>query len=212
MKITNFRLFQDDDTPIPFFPSPNIGGALAPDMLIMHFTAGQNEAGAIAWMTNPASKVAAHLLVGKEGAITQLVPFNRIAYHAGTSSWKGRTALNRYAIGIELDNPGPLKNVNNQWVSSFKVAYPVEDILIAKHKFGATVFGWPKFPDAQIEAATALATLLVYTYNMTDIVGHDDVAPTRKWDPGPAFPMDEFRTEVFRRVDELKNPAQNPTP
>jgi len=211
MKINNFRLYQDDDTPIPFFPSPNIGGTLAPDMLIIHFTAGANEAGAIAWMTNPASQVSSHLLIGKEGAITQLVPFNRIAYHAGTSAWKGRTALNRYAIGIELDNPGQLKRVNNQWVSSFKKVYPDEDSLVAKHKYGAITYGWPKYPAVQIESATELATLLVRTYKMTEIVGHDDVAPRRKWDPGPAFPLDDFRTEVMRRVEELNNADQEPS-
>jgi len=212
MKINNFRLFQDDDTPIPFPPSPNIGGTLAPDMLIIHFTVGANEAGAIAWMTNPASQVSSHLLVGKEGAITQLVPFNRIAYHAGTSAWKGRTALNRYAIGIELDNPGQLKCVSSQWTASFKQVYPDEGVLVAKHKFGATTYGWPKFPDVQLESATALAALLLQTYKLTEIVGHDDVAPRRKWDPGPAFPMDDFRAEVFRRAAELNGADQKPAP
>ena len=212
MKINNFRLFQDDDTPIPFFPSPNIGGRLAPDMLIIHFTAGANEAGAIAWMTNPASQVSSHILIGKAGAITQLVPFNRIAWHAGTSAWKGRTALNRYAIGIELDNPGQLKCVSNQWISSFKQVYPDEGVLVAKHKFGATIYGWPEYPDVQIESATALAVLLVQTYKLSEIVGHDDVAPRRKWDPGPAFPIDDFQTEVLRRAAELNDANQKPAP
>jgi len=212
MKINNFRLFQDDDTPIPFIPSPNIAGKQTPDMLIIHYTAGANEAGAIAWMTNPKSQVSSHILIGKDGAITQLVPFNRIAWHAGPSAWKGRTDLNRYAIGIELDNPGQLKRVNNQWVSSFKKVYPDEDILVAKHKYGATTYGWPKYPAVQIESVTELATLLVYTYELTEIVGHDEVAPRRKWDPGPAFPIDDFRTEVLRRVTEINDANQKPAP
>ena len=202
MKIIENRLYQDDDTPIHFVPSPNLGGTLIPDMLIVHFTAGQSEAGAIQWMINRQSRAASHILIGKTGTITQLVPFNRIAYHAGTSSWKGRSALNRYAIGIELDNPGQLKRSGTHWVSWFLKQYPDEEVLVAKHKYGARIYGWPLYPPAQIEAAAELAALLVRYYRLTELLGHDDVSRARKWDPGPAFPMEDFRTEVLRRASD----------
>ena len=201
MKIIENRLYHDDDTSYRFAPSPNIAGTLIPDMLIVHFTAGQTEAGAIQWMTNPQSRATSHILIGKSGSITQLVPFNRIAYHAGTSSWKGRSALNRYSIGIELDNPGQLKKSGANWVSWFLKKYPDEEVLVAKHKYGARIYGWPLYPPAQIEATIEVAVQLVRFYKLTEILGHDDVSKARKWDPGPAFPMDDFRAEVLRRVE-----------
>jgi N-acetylmuramoyl-L-alanine amidase len=202
LKINNYRLCQDDDTPLPFVPSPNIGGTLKPDLLIMHFTAGQNAAGAIQWLVNPKSSASSHIVIGQDTSITQLVLFDRIAYHAGASSWEGRTALNRYSIGIELDYPGPLKCSNDHWTSWFNKVYNDDEVIVAKAKYGARTYGWPKYPDVQIEAAVAVAALLVETYQLTEILGHEDIAQGRKWDPGPAFPMDDFRAEVFKRVQD----------
>jgi len=206
MKILSSRLAQDDDTPYPFVPSPNIGASLVPDLLIMHYTAGQTEAGAVQWLINPNSGVSSHLVIGKDGSITQVVPFNRIAWHAGASSWKGRTGLNRYSIGIELDYPGPLTKSGDHWVASFKKDYPDTNITVAKALNGARTYGWLSYPDIQIETAIQVAVVLFQNYKITEILGHDEIAPGRKWDPGPAFPREYFRTEVQKRL------AGNPSP
>ena len=210
MKIDNYRLYQDDGASLPFAATPNMGGTLKPDLLIIHFTAGQTEAGAIQWMTNPKSKASSHIVIGKDGSITQLVPLNRIAYHAGTSSWEGRTALNRYSIGIELDYPGQLKCSSGRWITWFNKAYDDDDVIVAKAKYGARTYGWLKYPDVQLEAAVEVAALLVGTYQLKEILGHEDISQRRKWDPGPAFPMEDFRAQVQKRVEEASQAEPGP--
>ncbi|WP_307288791.1 N-acetylmuramoyl-L-alanine amidase [Pedobacter agri] len=98
---------------MPFKPSPNIGKNkagvplnLTPQYLIQHFDAAANATGAISWMLSPKSKVSAHLHIDREGNITQLVAFNRIAHHAGESEWRGLFGMNSRSIGIEIQNTG----------------------------------------------------------------------------------------------------------
>ncbi|WP_249152025.1 N-acetylmuramoyl-L-alanine amidase [Bradyrhizobium liaoningense] len=75
---------------MPFVKSPNHGGALKPRFIVIHDTAsGLKDDGDISWLTNPAAKVSAHVVVSRQGKITQLVPFNVVAWHAGHSQWKG---------------------------------------------------------------------------------------------------------------------------
>jgi N-acetylmuramoyl-L-alanine amidase len=206
MKIIEHRLTQDDDTPYPFKASPNIGSTLVPDLIIVHFTAGQTLSGAVQWLINPKSAVSSHLVIGKDGEITQLVPFNRVAWHAGTSAWKGRSALNRYSIGIELDYPGPLTKSGDHWVASFKKDYPDTNILVAKAMYGARTYGWLSYPDIQVETTIQAAVALFQSYKITEILGHEEIAPGRKWDPGPAFPWDYVRSEVQKRLSDTANP------
>ena len=86
-----------------------------PDNLIIHFTEGQSLDGAVSWLTNPVSQVSAHVVIGRDGQIAQTVPFNIIAWHAGVSSWQGRKQMNKYSIGIELDNAGMLQKTRLGW-------------------------------------------------------------------------------------------------
>jgi hypothetical protein len=109
MKIVEDLLRNDDGSPLAFKASPNRGGSFAhglPDTLVVHFTAGRSAESSVRWLTDKRAKASAHVVIGEDGAITQLVPFNVVAWHAGTSKWKAREGLNRYSIGIELDNPG----------------------------------------------------------------------------------------------------------
>ena len=119
MKIIDHRLHQDDGTPVTFKASPNIGDAVKPEYIVIHYTAGGNAKGAVGWLCNPASKVSAHLVIGRDGSVTQLVPFDRVAWHAGISQWEGRTGLNAYSIGIELDNAGRLVRKEDGWMAAF---------------------------------------------------------------------------------------------
>src|SRR5689334_6576404 len=99
-----------DGAPVPFVESPNTSGArMEPTLLVLHDTAGSTAAGAVAWFKNSASTVSAHLVVERDGSITQCVEFDRVAWHTGKSSWRGKANCNGYAIGIEIANPGGLK-------------------------------------------------------------------------------------------------------
>lgn len=174
-------------------PSGNHGGKFAPvpRILIMHYTAGTSLESATAWLRTPASVASAHWILGVDGKGNQLVPNDTVAWHAGKSRWRDMVSMNHYAWGLELVNPGPCTLLNGKWYAGGK---PVLLPFVGKHKNGTSaVTHWAPYPEAQIAGAVALARKL----GVNEIIGHDDVAPERKIDPGPAFPMEEFRRRVF---------------
>lgn len=207
MKIVDHRLQLDDGAPVAFRPSPNHGGALTPDTLVIHFTAGRTANGSVQWLTNPRARASAHVVIAEDGGLTQLVPFNVIAWHAGRSTWKGRDGLNRYAIGIELANPGNLKRTGSKWRTWFGTEVDSDEVLVARHKNEEVEQGWKVFPTQQLDAALELGILLVSTYGLGEVVGHDDIAPGRKIDPGPAFPIDRYRGLLLGRAEESGLPV-----
>ena len=203
MKIVDHRLCLDDGTAYPFVASPNIGDKIEHEYLVLHYTAGRTAAGAVQWLTNPAAQASAHLIIGRDGAITQLVPFDTVAWHAGASSWEGRVGLNRYSIGIEMDNAGRLTRHGNRWRAWFGADYPDGEVIEAVHKHETEPCGWHIYTPEQIEVVSEVATLLMQEYGLLDVIGHEDIAPGRKSDPGPAFPMQNLRARVLgRRGDE----------
>ena len=202
MKIVRHRLHHDDGTPYPYRESPNRGGKIDHKFLVIHYTAGSSVDGSVRSLTDSGSSASAHLVIGRDGSIVQLVPFDRVAWHAGRSKWAGLSGLNQYSIGIELDNAGRLKRSGNRWQSWFGREYDDGDVVEATHKNEKSAAGWHLYPAAQIEAAHAISQLLVRRYKLRDVVGHDDIAPYRKSDPGPAFQLDSFRSSVMGRGDE----------
>jgi N-acetylmuramoyl-L-alanine amidase len=142
-------------------PSPNQdgrGGATI-DMLVLHYTGMKTAKAALDRLCDPAAEVSAHYSVDEGGTVYAHVPEARRAWHAGVSFWAGATDINARSIGIELVNPG--------------------------HEFG-----YRDFPDAQIEALITLChgILLRHPIPSARVLGHSDVAPARKEDPGELFP------------------------
>ena len=208
MKIVDHRLVHDDGTPYRFVSTPNVSsGALKPTYLVMHYTAGSSAQESISWLANPQAKASAHIVIARDGTITQMVPFNRVAWHAGKSTWKGIDGLNSWSIGIELDNPGKLARKNGQWVSAFGGKYRDEDVLEAIHKNETEKAGWFRYPAPQMEAARQLSRLLVQTYGLKEVIGHEDISPGRKQDPGPAFPWTDFLGFVTGGAVSAAQPA-----
>lgn len=201
MKVINHLLYTDDDKQVPFVRSPNIQRGLKPAYIVIHYTAGNTVAGAVATLTNPSAKVSAHLVIGRDGSITQLVPFDTIAWHAGASSWDGLTGLNQYSFGFELDNNGRLNRKGSQWASIFGHIIPDDQVLVATHKNGKGPFGWQTYTEPQLLATIEASQALFDAYHLLDVVGHDDIAPLRKYDPGPAFPMDSLRAKIVGRAE-----------
>lgn len=206
MKIQNHRLIADDGQPVRCVETPNKGGVMSPQYLVVHYTAGASADGSLAWLCNPSAKAAAHLLIARDGGVTQLVAFNRVAWHAGQSQWAGRSGLNGFSIGIELDNAGKLERVGRRWLSACtKREYPDDEVLVARHKHDrpdAPPCGWQEYSAAQLDAASEIGVLLMRKYSLKDVLGHEDVAPGRKADPGPAFPLASFRSRLLGRADE----------
>jgi N-acetylmuramoyl-L-alanine amidase len=201
MKITRHRLALDGAA-AQWQPSPNHGGKLEPEYLVIHYTAGRSLEESVNWLGSKASKASAHVVIGRDGTIVQQVAFDRVAWHAGASSWEGRVGLNRWSIGIELDNAGKLTRHGSRWRSWFGQTYDPDDVLEATHKHESEPAGWHVYTPEQLDAALELATSLVERYGLRDIIGHDDISPGRKSDPGPAFPMASFRARIFGRREE----------
>jgi len=142
-------------------PSPNHEprpDGMVVDMLVLHYTGMQSGTAALERLCDPAAKVSAHYVIEEDGRVFALVPEDRRAWHAGAASWRGNSDINSRSIGIELVNPG--------------------------HEFG-----YRPFPAAQIEALAELAPGILSRHPIPprNVVGHADVAPRRKEDPGELF-------------------------
>jgi N-acetylmuramoyl-L-alanine amidase len=199
---------------IQILKSGNARSLIDPDYLIIHYTATDTASEASNWFMNTSNNpdfIAAHIVLDYDGTITQHVPFNRRANHAGTSTWDGVDNMNYHSIGIEIVNPGFVEKLAD---GSFRRAktknYPVSassKILKAdhKHKFWTDKDNhfWFKYPNAQMQALYTLSHLLMNHYQLVTAVGHDDISPARKPDPGPAFNWTAFRNAVFGQASDI---------
>jgi N-acetylmuramoyl-L-alanine amidase len=144
-----------------WLPSPNIEPrkeGRRPSILLLHYTGMKSAAASLAWLCNPKSKVSCHYLVDEQGRITQMVDEDLRAWHAGIASWRGESDINSLSIGIEIHNPGH-------------------------------TMGYPDFPPRQMESVAALCRDILgrHPIEPRDVLGHSDVAPRRKADPGEKF-------------------------
>jgi N-acetylmuramoyl-L-alanine amidase len=202
MKIKNHRLCFNDGKKVPFKATPNRGRRIDPKYLIMHYTAGRSFESSVRWLTNPLSRASAHLVIGRNGDIQQLVPFNVKAWHAGRSEWNNISGLNSHSIGIEMDNAGKMMRHMDKWRAWFGEIYEEDEVIEAVHKHDDERHGWQVYTSTQLEVAVEIAALLVDHYKLEDVLGHDDISPFRKMDPGPAFPMMSFRSIAMGRADD----------
>lgn len=148
-------------------PSPNFDArSRAIDAVILHYTGMQSGEEAIARLTDPLAQVSAHYVVEEDGRIFRLVAEEQRAFHAGVSTWRGESEINARSIGIEIVNPG------HEW-------------------------GYRDFPRAQIESVVALLKSIREQRRIAParVLGHSDVAPLRKEDPGERFPWKRLAAE-----------------
>lgn len=207
MKLSRHRLEGEE-----YRSSPNQGGALVPSYVVMHYTATPSVSSAVGWLTDRRARASAHLVIGRDGEAVQLVPFNRVAWHAGRSRYDGLSGLNLHSIGIELENAGRLEETAaGGWRAWFGREYDEAEIMVAPHRSApADLAGWPLYPEAQIMAAAEIVSLLAGRYAIREVIGHDDCAPGRKVDPGPAFPLSSFASRALgRNADD--EPRHRPT-
>lgn len=188
---------------VAFEATQNQSGEMKPEYVVIHYTATQSKTGVVQAFKTPSLKVSAHLVVGTDGNATQMVPFNRIAWHAGASQWAGRSGCNGFTIGIEIVNPGPLLKTSNGYSDVYGHRYS-GDAIEAYHKSGFVRQWkyWATYPTEQLDAVEQICACLFETYGIKDVVGHDDIAPGRKFDPGPAFPLESLRGRLQGRVSD----------
>ena len=127
-------------------------------MVVLHYTGMESAAAALERMCDPQAEVSAHYMIDEDGTVCRLIDEARRAWHAGRSYWRGITDVNSASIGIELVNPG--------------------------HEFG-----YRPFTDAQMEALLPLLAEIIQRHDIprANVVGHSDIAPDRKQDPGELF-------------------------
>ena len=165
-------------------PSPNHDARRLPiTLIVLHYTGMADAEAAIARLTDPQARVSSHYLVAEDGRVLQLVDESRRAWHAGRSHWRGIDDVNSASIGIELVNPG--------------------------HEHG-----YRPFPEPQMAALMPLMADLVRRYGITrgNIVGHSDIAPSRKDDPGELFDWERLakvRLALPRPSKYLTDPEWN---
>lgn len=167
------------------------------DTIVIHYTAGGSAESSARYLVKNEIKASAHLVIGRQGEIFHLVPFDTIAWHAGESSYGTRKWLNQYSIGIELDNAGPLKKAGSEYQAWFGTKYQANDVVQATHRNETSSRYWHTYTEKQIAACREVCELLIQNYGIKLIVGHEEIAPKRKSDPGPAFPLDRFRDNLL---------------
>jgi len=202
LSVRNHRLVGDK---VFYRATPNTGGPLKPRYLVFHYTAGSSAASSIESLCTrrPQGNASAHLVLARDGAITQLAPFNVVTWHAGVSQWLATVGLNSASIGIEIDNAGPMNQVGSRFVAWFGREYPASEVMMAAHRHGGPVRPWHAYTEAQIMRCLELADLLVQQYGLQDVLGHEDIARGRKQDPGPAFPLASIAGRALGRSDDV---------
>lgn len=179
------------------------GGEIRPQLIVLHDTAGRlAQFNSVHWFARRDCKTSAHVVVERDGTITQMVRFDRKANHAGHSIWRGRRQCNSFSIGIEIVNPGECDANGRAWFHKDSAGRPREpgfplDQLM--HHPSPTTHGtgparWMPYTGAQIDAVNQLCRALVDAYpDVNEIVTHWMISPGRKFDTNPLFPLDEVR-------------------
>lgn len=209
MQIKNHKL---SGSGIAYQESPNHSGkfqANLPDTIVIHYTAGSSAQSSVKTLCDPDTKASAHLVVGRDDSITQLVPFDTVAWHAGRSSYAGRSGYNKYSIGIEIDNAGRLSKSGNSYAAWFGRRYDADDVVEATHRNESRPDFWHAYTEGQIQLVNDLCKLLMAQYPIKAILGHEEIAPQRKSDPGPAFPLDRLRDRLLE-ADRSQEEAEQP--
>lgn len=176
-------------------PSPNIGGRMEAQLIVIHETAGRLDAGSAAdWLCNPRSGVSAHFTIERSGEVVQHVACDVVAWHAGKSSWDGRQNCNGFSIGIELVGPGALVKMGSSGKAWFGGTWPLAECeQCTSPPHGGTGY-WLAFTPEQLAACRGLVAALLKAYpRITDVRGHFEISPGRKVDPNPTFDMDAMR-------------------
>lgn len=175
-----------------FVPSPNFGvraDECEIDLLLLHYTATPTGEDALHWLTTPESQVSSHYLIYEDGTIIQMVGEEHRAWHAGVSIWQGMRDINSCSIGIEIQNLGQ----------------------------GGDGQELPPYPEAQMRAVEELCLDIMARHSISParVLGHSDVAPGRKLDPGPHFDWARLAQKgigIWPHIDPLATDPLTPDP
>lgn len=201
MRIANHRLVDPaEGIRVEYREDPDAAksGSLVPEIVCIHY-AVTSSAQATAAVLEAREYVSCHVTLDATGLIIQQVPFNKIAWHAGTSLYKGRPKVSTFALGIEISNPGPLELKGGQYYTTWGKLW-TGGVVEAWHPNDTHHRGWRywcEYTQTEIDLTIHLCELFRQNYGIKDIVQHSDIAPGRKSDPGPAWPHQAVLDAVF---------------
>ena len=189
-KVDNDNWLLSNDVPVAAIPCSQqkySSGNNICDYIVFHYTGSGSAKSAHNTYQLPSSQVSWHLTLDMDGTVYQLLDFRKRAWHAGISNWtkpdgSPTGGLNKWAIGIEMINPGPLSYKNGRWETWYGSAVPQHKIFVDENNKA-----WYNYTAQQKAAADAIVPALIAKYKCVDILGHEDISPGRKTDPGPAF-------------------------
>ena len=169
----------------------------AAESIVIHYTAGASALSSARYLTTDNTPVSAHLLIGRDAKIIQMVDFQTQAWHAGKSQLLGKTDLNAWTIGIELDNAGLLYERDNRYYAWFGKRIPDDQIVrLVNPQTGFHAY-WQAYTEKQLNTLNEVCKLLLFHYKVKRIVGHNEISLSGKIDPGPAFPMPDFKKLIY---------------
>ncbi len=195
--------------------------------LVIHYTVGEHFESMVAALSKDgAGHGSAHIVLGRDGEITQVEDFRTILWHAGKSYWKGRYNINKSSIGIEVCNQGWLneRNSDGSWRQSwgnYRSRWHNSDTVVVSHHSDPNTFiptkgpgtqpgvpAWAQYTEKQLEVLEALVPVIQKEYNVREVVGHDDISPQRKQDPGEC--MDRSLFTKWNNQPIVVNPDPEP--
>lgn len=212
MRIENHRLVSATPDFRPEYSPDEQGGPLPKEGLIavIHYSVTET-AEATKRVLDYRDFVSCHLTIDKTGRIIQMVPFDRVAFHCGGSEYMGRRDCNKFSLGIEVSNPGPLlKMPDGSYQTTYKKPW-TGNVVEAWHPNDESQRGWrywAEYSQTELDLCAHIVTLWKLEYGLVDVVGHDEIAVPvgRKSDPGPAYPIDWLRKVVFPERDTDRAP------
>ncbi|TKG95397.1 N-acetylmuramoyl-L-alanine amidase [Puteibacter caeruleilacunae] len=160
--------------------------------IVIHYTAGGCGRQTALYLCRPEVKQSCSLLIDRDASIYQLVGFDKVSWHAGQSEWKGVTNLNNHSIGIELANFGQLKKVGDHYTTWFNKRVHEREVFTYIDQWTGNEKYFHKYTPVQLHRLLSVVKLLKAKYGIKYVLGHSDITD-RKVDPGPAFPMEDFR-------------------
>jgi N-acetyl-anhydromuramyl-L-alanine amidase AmpD len=206
-EVRNGFLYTRDDRQYKFIPAYEKNyrkNRTRPDddinFVVMHITTGTQVQSSIHHFQSEGSCVSAHLVIGRDGRVIQMVPFNHAAYHSGSGVWEGKGGINDHSIGIEVDNAGKLTHKRDGSYARRTTIIPEDQVEWVRHWKSSTERPWHKFSPIQLDVTKSIVVALNDHYEKIDeLLEHERISLKIRSDPGPLFPMESLRKTVLDR-------------
>jgi len=189
-------LLDSERKPVSIAAATSLGALSERRLIVVHFSGAPAESAA-AYFAQPEAASSVHVMISRDGQVRQLLPFDFAAHHAGVATWRGIGSLNSRSIAIDLENLGVLARKEGRWVAWTGNEVPAADVVTATE---SSATGWHRYTEAQLRSFLEVACSIRDAYpSIEEIVGHDQISPGRKTDPGPAFPLRAMQLRIFGR-------------